>query len=78
MIQGYFYSKATSFQHSTADPEQILLLALIYLNLLKELIHSTEYQRLVKGTGANTLVKVYNPDNEKNLDELKRKAVLLG
>lgn len=67
LIQVYFYSKAPAFQHSTADPEQILLLALIYLNLLKELINSSEYQRLVKGTGASALVKVYNPDNEKNL-----------
>ena len=34
-IQGFFYGKATAYQQSTADPEQILLLALIYLNLLK-------------------------------------------
>ena len=63
LIQGYFYTKAINFQHSSSDPEQVLLLALIYLNLLKELINSNEYQRLVLGTGANTLVKVYNPDN---------------
>ena len=67
LIQTYFYGKSQSFQQSTADPEQILLLALIYMNLLKELINSSEYQRLVKGAGANTLVKAYNPDNEKNL-----------
>jgi hypothetical protein len=68
LIQNYFYGKAANFQKSNADPEQILLLALIYLNLLKELINSSEYQRLVKGAGANTLVKAYNPDNEKNLE----------
>ena len=48
------------------------------MNLLKELINSSEYQRLVKGAGANTLVKAYNPDNEKNLEELKKKTSLLG
>ena len=78
LIQNYFYSKATAFQNSIADPEQILLLCLIYLNLLKELINSTEYQRLVKGAGNNALVKVYNPDNEKNMEELKKKTALLG
>ena len=78
LIQGYFYSKAVNFQRSTADPEQILLLALIYLNLLKELINSSEYNRLVKGAGANNLVKAYNPDNEKNLEEIKKKTSLLG
>lgn len=55
-----------------------MLLILIYLNLLNDLIDSREYQNLVKGNNANNLVKVYNPDNEKNLEELKRKATLLG
>lgn len=41
LIQNYFYSKATSYQQSTSDPEQILLLSMIYLNLLKELISSS-------------------------------------
>lgn len=67
-----------SFQQSKANPEQILLLALIYLNLLRELINSSEYQRLIKGNGASALVKVYNPDNEKNMEEIKRKTNLLG
>lgn len=44
-----------------------MLLILIYLNLLYDLIESREYQNLVKGNNANNLVKVYNPDNEKNL-----------
>jgi hypothetical protein len=55
-----------------------MLLILIYLNLLRVLIASKEYQGLVKGNNANNLIKVYNPDNEKNLEELKRKAQLLG
>jgi len=54
------------------------LLALIYINLLKELIQTTEYQRLVKGNSGSALVKAYNPDNEKNLEDLKKKANLLG
>ena len=78
LIAAYFYSKATSFQSSQSDPEQIMLLILVYINLLKELIDSKEYQSLIKGNNANNLVKVYNPDNEKNLEDLKRKAALLG
>lgn len=66
-IRNFFYAKAVSFQSSQADPEQIMLLILIYLNLLYDLIESREYQNLVKGNNANNLVKVYNPDNEKNL-----------
>ena len=68
LISDYFYQKAASFQQSEGDPEQMLLLGLIYINLLKELVFSKEYQNLVKGNSANTLVKVYNPDNEKNMD----------
>jgi hypothetical protein len=78
LIQGYFYARAASFQASHGDPEQVMLLILIYTNLLRELIDSKEYQGLVKGNSANNLVKVYNPDNEKNLEDLKRRAVLLG
>lgn len=40
-----------------------MLLILIYINLLKNLIDSKEYQSLIKGNNANNLVKVYNPDN---------------
>ena len=60
---GYFQDKAGRYQQTRSDPEQVLLLGLIYLNLLKEIINSGEYQRLVKGAGANNLVKAYNPDN---------------
>ena len=67
IIQTYFYNKATSFQHSQADPEHIMLLILIYTHLLHELIASKDYQNLIKGNTANALVKVYNPDHEKNL-----------
>lgn len=56
----------------------MVLLILVYVNLLRELIDSKDYQGLVKGNSANNLVKVYNPDNEKNLEELKRRAALLG
>jgi hypothetical protein len=48
------------------------------MNILRELIDSKEYQNLIKGNNANSLIKVYNPDNEKNMEELKRKAQLLG
>ena len=67
MLRGFFYGRATAFQASRADPEQVMLLILIYMNLLRDLIESKEYQSLVKGNSANSLVKVYNPDNEKNL-----------
>lgn len=56
----------------------MLLLVLIYCNLLREVIASKEYQSLIKGNNANSLVKVYNPDNEKNLDDLRKKTQLLG
>jgi hypothetical protein len=46
----------------------VVLLILVYVNLLRELIDSKDYQGLVKGNSANNLVKVYNPDNEKNLE----------
>ena len=55
-----------------------MLLILIYTHLLHELIASRDYQNLIKGNTANALVKVYNPDHEKNLDDLKRKNSLLG
>lgn len=63
LIEPYFLSKAVPFQSSRCDPEQIVLLILIYSNLLRELIASKEYQSLVKGNNTNNLIKVYNPDN---------------
>jgi hypothetical protein len=78
VIQPFFYARAGNFQHSQADPEHVMLLMLIYTQLLHELIASKDYQTLIKGNNANALVKVYNPDHEKNLEELKRKNTLLG
>ena len=40
-----------------------MLLIIIYINLLKNLIESKDYQSLIKGNNTNNLVKVYNPDN---------------
>ncbi len=36
-----------------------------------EVVQSQQYQQLIKGVGSNNLVKAYNPDNEKNAEELK-------
>lgn len=35
LIQGYFYGRAGNFQGGQGDPEQAMLLILIYINLLK-------------------------------------------
>lgn len=55
-----------------------MLLIIIYINLLKNLIASKDYQNLIKGNNANNLVKAYNPDNEKNMEDLKRKAQIIS
>lgn len=55
-----------------------MLLIIIYINLLKNLINSKDYQNLIKGGNTNNLVKAYNPDNEKNMEDLKKKLQLLA
>jgi len=62
------------FRNSKDDPEQVFLFIEIYFNILREVVNSQVYQQLVKGVGSNNLVKAYNPDNEKNAEELKTRV----
>jgi hypothetical protein len=74
LIEKYFLSKTATFRNSKDDPEQVYLLIDIYFNIMAELVQSQLYQQLIKGVGSNNLVKAYNPDNEKNAEELKNRV----
>ena len=45
--------------------------------LLSGIVSSSAYQNLIKGNATNSLVKVYNPDHEKQAEELKGKINLI-
>ena len=73
LIEKFFLSKTSLFRNSKDDPEQVYFLIDIYFNIMEEVVESQQYQQLIKGVGSNNLVKAYNPDNEKNAEELKNR-----
>ena len=55
--------------------EQVYFVSSIYFCLLRHLIEGHDYQTLVKGKnqGNSNAIKVYNPDHERQTEEIKQK-----
>lgn len=77
LIEGYFSDEGVMRKFKTiSEFEQVYFASSIYFCLLRHTIEGSEYQTLVKGKnqGNSSTIKVYNPDHEKQTEEIKHKV----
>ena len=75
-IENYFFDHAPQLSQ-THEPEHVYLISNVYFTLLVSILNSNAHDNLVKGNANANLVKVYNPDHEKQAEELKGKISLI-